>query len=184
MPASFTLRKTDVSRLITELKAVDKNLFNELRREMRADIRPIANQLKANIPSKSPLSGFDRRARGVRQSIDERAPFVYRKPSVSIDVGSRSRGRRRGMYRTEPVVRLRTTDKRPSSGFSVLETAGTRSSSNRIAKGLATAGYRLGDRGRWIIPQFYNRQDELVRITRRILQTYAKQVSKRLARRF
>lgn len=187
MPASFTLRRTDVSRVIGELKRVDKELFNEMRRDFRREIRPYANQYKANIPGASPLSGMSRGVRiaRTRRPVEERSPFVWKKPGSSIDVGSRSRGIRNARYKTEPVVRIRFRDKRPFSAFSILETArqGRSVRGQNMIRGIQSKFPAVG-KGRWVIEQFYQDQPELIVIARRILREYAGKVSNRLARRF
>jgi hypothetical protein len=64
-----------------------------------------------------------------------------------------------------------------------METAGT-NGSNRVSRALATAGYPLKGRGRWVIPQFYQAQPLITNAARRVLRKYAEKVSKDLARRF
>jgi hypothetical protein len=185
---SYTLRKTDVSLLIRELKQADKSLFNQMRKDFRTEIRPYANDLKSNIPGASPLSGFSRGVRKARTtaSPDERSPFVWKKPGASIDVGSRSKGRRRGRVRSEPVIRIRFTDKRPFSAFSIMETAripGNWRGANML-RGLEKNGYGPVGKGRWVIKQFYDQQPEIIGVARRVLNKWANIVSRRLARRF
>lgn len=187
MTVSLTLRKTDVSQLIRELKSVDKELFNEMRREFRREIRPTANQLKSNIPGPSPLSGMSRGVRiaRTRRPADERSPFVWKKPGASIDIGSKSKGRRRGRLQTEPVIRIVFTDKRPYSAFSILETArqGSGFRGRNMVAGINSKVPPVG-KGRWVIKQFYDEQPQLINIARTILRKYGAKVSARLARRF
>jgi len=187
MPASFTLRKTDVSQVMRELRAIDKDLIKEMRAEFRREIRPTANELKANIPGPSPLSGMSRGVRiaRTRRPADERSPFVWKKPGASIDIGGRSKGMRRGRYRTEPVIRIRFTDKRPYSAFSILETArqGSNFRGRNMISGINGKAPPNG-KGRWVIQQFYDKQPQLISSARMILRKYAAKVSKRMARRF
>lgn len=184
MTVSYTLRKTDVSVLIRELKQADKSLFNQMRKDFRTEIRPYANDLKANIPGASPLSGFSRGVRKARttRSPEQRSPFVWKKPGASIDVGSRGRSR----YNTQPLVRIRFTDKRPFSAFSIMETAripGNWRGENML-RGLEKKGYGPVGKGRWVIKQFYDQQPEIIGVARRVLNKWANGVSRRLARRF
>lgn len=183
MTVSFTLRRTDVGQLVRELKQIEPGLFNEMRRDFRREIRPTANKLKANIPARSPLSGMSSGVRiaRTRTPADQRSPFVYKKPGASIDVGGRSRGR----YKTEPIVRIRFTDRRPFAAFSIMETArqgfGTRG--RNMIQGLNSKFPPVG-KGRWVIKQFYDEQPQLINTVRRILKQYGSKVSNRLARRF
>lgn len=169
----------DVRWLIKGLKSLDKEIFNEMRREFRAAVRPTARALQSNIPYSSPVSGISPKARYARQNVDQRAPYVWKRPGMSIDVGSMSRGYRRGRQKTEPVLRIRFTDRRPNAAFSVLERAKT----GRLANSVE-GRYKFGDRGRWVIPQFYARQGELFEAARKILMAYAKKYSLQIAYKF
>lgn len=185
MTVSFTLRKTEVGRLYRILNAVDKDLTKQMRADFRSEIRPYANELKANIPGPSPLSGMSRGVRLARTTTpaEQRSPYVWKKPSASIDVGSRSRGRRSGRYRTEPILRIRFNDKRPYSAFSILETArqATNWRGENMLRGLEKKGYGPVGKGRRVIDQFYQKQPEMIGIAQRILVDYAKRVNVRLA---
>lgn len=180
MPARFRIPQTDVRRLQKELKELDKDLYNEFRREMRAEMKPFAQKLQSNIPSTSPISGMSRRPPRGRQSVEERAPFVFKRPRARVSVGS---GRIKSGSSGVSVVKIVFNDRRPTSAFSVMETAGT-NGSNRVSRALATAGYPLKGRGRWVIPQFYQAQPLITNAARRVLRKYAEKVSKDLARRF
>jgi len=180
VPASFRIEQKNVKRFQRELKDLDKDLYNEFRREMRAEMKPFAQKLQSNIPSTSPLSGMSRRPPRGRQSIEERSPFVYKKPRARIAVGT---GRIRSGSSGASIVKIVFNDRRPSSAFSVMETAGA-NGSNRVSRALATAGYPLRKRGRFVIPDFYEREAEVVRAARKVLQKYSKMVSKKFARKF
>lgn len=185
MTVSYTLRKTEVSRLFRILNNVDKELVKQMRADFRKEIRPYANDLKANIPGPSPLSGMSRGVRlaRTRTSADERSPYVWKKPSASIDIGSRSRGRRRTGRKTEPILRIRFNDKRPYSAFSILETA--RQPSNwrgeNMLRGLEKKGFQAVGKGRWVIDQFYQKQPEIIRVAVGILGDYSRMVNRRLS---
>lgn len=185
MPASFRIPQSRVRELERELKDLDKNLYNDMRRDMRSKIKPFADQLHAKIPTSPPISGFARSPRGVRQSLDQRAPFVWKRPRPRIAVGSGRIGKGRS---GTSIVKIVFNDRRPTSGFSVLETAGTQTN-NRLARAMNTAGYPLrraggGKGGRFVIPEFYKNEEKVVRIARDVLKDFGSRVSKRLARRF
>lgn len=188
MTVSFQLRKTEVARLIRVLNSVDKDLMKQMRADFRSEIRPYANELKDNIPGPSPLSGMSRGVRlaRTRTPAGERSPYVWKKPNASIDIGSRSKGRRgrgAGRYgRTEPVLRIRFNDKRPYSAFSILETAreATNWRGENMLRGLEKKGYGPVGKGRRVIEQFYQKQPAMIGIAKRILSEYAKRVNVRL----
>lgn len=178
MPASFSVSSGDYRWLIGKMRELDKEIFNQMRRDFRGAIRPFSRSLAQNIPSKAPVSGLSPNNPRSRQSLDQRAPYVWKKPSAQIDVGSRVKARRRGLP-TEAVVRIRFADKRPNAAFSVLE----RGQNGRLPAQVAKS-YPFGDRGRWVIPQFYRRQDEMVTIAKGILLDYARRFNRLVARRF
>lgn len=165
---------------MNELRRLEPDLYNEMRRDFRRDLQPDANQLASNIPSQSPLSGMSRRGNRARQSFDERGPYVWKKPRAKIDIDFRSRRRK-----SRPIVRIYFNDKRPFSAFSVLETA-------RSAKGFRGANMIAGvdgkfpakGKGRWVIQQFYDRRPRIVQIATSILQTYMAKVSMKFGRGF
>lgn len=184
MPAGFVVQAPDVRRLIAELKRTDKDLFNQMRREFRSEIRPYARELAANIPGKSPLSGFSRYPRQSRslQTAQDRSPYVWKKPSASIDIGTGRRRRRS----EQSLVRITFNDRRPYSALSIMETA--RDAQNwrgkNMLRGLETAGVGTYKKGRWVVGQFYDKRGEMVSIARRILQKYSIYVNRRFERRF
>lgn len=180
MPASFRIPQVHVKRLQRELKELDKTLYNDMRREMRAGLKRFADRLHSKIPTAPPISGFARNPRGVRQSIDQRAPFVWKRPRPRISVGTGRIGRGRS---GTSLVKIVFNDRRPTSGFSVLETAGT-NGSNRLSRAMATAGYPLRRKGRFVIPEFYDNEDVVVAIARRILQKFGAKVSADLRSKF
>ena len=185
MPARIRIEQADYAKLQRELKDLDKDLFNEFRRVMRAEMKPYSQQLKSYVPSSSPLSGMARNARYARQSFDARKPFVYKKPTVRISVGT-GRVSRNSKASGVSIVSLVFSDKRPFSAYSVMETAGARTPGNRVARALDRAGFPLKGRGkgRFVIPEFYKRQPQIERDAKKVINEYAEKVSKRLARKF
>ena len=176
MPAAMTIKAQDFQKLIYELKKVDNDLYNEFRREFRQEMQPIANELASNIPPQSPISGF-------LGSNGAELPYLWRKVNPSIQVGSRSRGRKRA---ARSVVSINFNQ----AGFSILELAGVSNKGKskdgmtyrgeNLVRGLAKVGYPLGDRGRWVIPQYYEKQGAVRDKAVEILQRYAAKVSRRL----
>jgi len=174
MPATFTLKPQDFNALIKELRAVDKELLNEMRRDFRSDLQPIAKGLANGAPSKSPLSGFTK-AKGAQ------APYLYRKPSASVKVSTRARP-----GKAQNLVAIRFGQ----PALSILELAGVSNVGKdkagmsqrglNMVKGLQTAGYGLGDRGRFVIPQFYQKESAVRAIAIRILKKFGDKVSRRL----
>jgi hypothetical protein len=176
MPAAMTIKEQDFQNLVRELKKVDADLYNEFRREFRQEMKPLGDKLASNIPVKSPLSGFLGRN-------GAEAPYLWRKSNASISVGSRSRGRKRA---SREVVSINFKQ----AAFNILELAGVANKGKdkggmtyrgeNLVRGLAKAGYPLGDRGRWVIPQYYKMQPQVRQKAIAILQKYGDKVSRKL----
>jgi len=174
MPATFTIKPENYQALVNELKRVDSGLMNEFRKEFRSELQPTAKKIAGNIPPKSPLSGFTKRKGG-------ELPYLWRKPNPSIDVASRAR-----KGRSQKIVAVKF--KQPA--FAILELAGTANkgkdkggmtqSGLNMVQGLRTKGYDLGDRGRWVIPQWYAQEPAVRAIAVKVLSKYAEKVSRKL----
>jgi len=174
MPAAFTVTPQDYTAIIKELKSLDTDLVKEFRREFRSELQPVAKSLAGNAPAKSPLSGFTKGKGG-------ELPYLWRKPTASISVAGRAKP-----GRTQKLVAIQL--KQPA--FNILELAGTANKGKdgggmtqrglNLVKGLQTAGYGLGDRGRWVIPQFYRREPSVRAIAVKVLNKYAEKVNRKL----
>lgn len=174
MPAAFTIKPQDYSALLRELKDVEPGLVNQFKKEFRADLQPVAKKLAGNIPPTSPLSGFTKRQGG-------ELPYLWRKPNSSTKVAGRA-----GRARKQKLVSVQF--KQPA--FAILELAGTANmgknkggmtqSGLNMVQGLRTKGYPLGDRGRWVIPQWYKQEDDVRAIAVRIMDKYGQIVSRKL----
>lgn len=181
-PVQVNLRDVKIERALVELRKLDKDLFNQLRREFRAEVKPIAKQLQGNIPrGGSPLSGMSRSQRisRSRQTPDARSPYVWKLPTVKVDLGTQRR-RRAGSV---SLSRIQFNDKRPFSAFSILETA--RQAQGFRGKNMLAgieAKYPSKGKGRWVIAQFYERRPEMRRILVRLLSKYMRGVNNRMAR--
>jgi len=93
-PVGVDVRDVDVERALVELRKLDKDLFNQLRREFRADVKPIAKELQQGIPrGGSPLSGMSSSPRisRSRQAPGQREPYVWKLPTVKVDLGTKRR---------------------------------------------------------------------------------------------
>jgi len=166
MPASFQIKQSSVDELRRELRNIEPALVNQMRKELRDDLKPFAASLKAPIPTKPPLSGFS--------SAKGESPYIWKKPPVRVDTDLRPR------FPGTSLVVVRFKDPRPNAGFSILERAGIVNSDNRLAKGLRKSGYPLGDRGRFVIPQFYRRSAEAMAIAQAVILKYTAMVNVKL----
>lgn len=185
-------RGKEIDFAIRTLKQIDSGVYKEFTDEFRTEAKKIAAELKTNIPKRSPLSGMKPAIlarRGATSNADYLDIYQWRMPSVKIVIGSRSRGGRR---RSRPVVAIRFRDSRKTAGFSILELAGAENPNGvtyrgrNMIQGLKKKKYPLrggGDipKGRFVIPDFYERKPEIMAMAERILLKYSEKVSRRLA---
>lgn len=173
----FVVGAENLAVVLRELKNLDPNLRKELVAEMKSEIKPIAQALAAKIPSQAPLSGF---APGNNAS----SPYVWRKPAMSVRTPFARRSKKPGVF---PVVSIRFNDRRPNAGLSILELAGTRNI-GRAKGGLTPQGAAMirnlpsmiGGLGRFVIPEFKEKQAEATRAAVRVLDKFAQKVGRRL----
>lgn len=176
MPANIRIPQADFAKIQRNLKSLDKELYNEFRREMRAEMKPYAQKLQGNIPNQSPLSGMDRRR------VNPRAPYIYKKPRARISVGT-GRISKKSMATGVAVVSIIFGNSKGLGGFSIMETAGAEDGSNPIERSLVSQGFPRRGRGsgRFVIPQFYDMQNQVERDAVKIINEYAKKATRRLA---
>jgi hypothetical protein len=55
--ANFTVTVKNVKPVLAELKKVEPETFKTLRKDMRSDVAPLVNRIKAAIPPVSPFAG-------------------------------------------------------------------------------------------------------------------------------
>jgi hypothetical protein len=172
MPANMTLKKSDVDVILRELKTVDEQLVNDLRKAFRTDLKPINESVRSTIPTESPLSGF---AKNVGSP-----PFVFGKPTASVKVNTRHKPGRA----FSNIVSTRFTDRRPNAGFSILELAGSKSQ-GRTPQGRAMISAlnsrfpTRGGLGRFVVPEWKKRGPDVERVARKILETFSAKVSRK-----
>jgi len=176
----FVIEAQNLKAVLKELKELDPNLRKQLVRDMKTDLMPIANALKAKIPEKPPLSGF---SPGVANS-----PYRWAVPRMSIKAAPSKTSRK---YATFGIVSIRFDDRRPNAGLSILETAGSRGI-GRLKSGMTPQGLAMvrnlngrypvqGGLGRFVIPQFKASKGEAEAIAKRILEKFAAMVNRRLS---
>jgi len=180
-PGKKMTRAKSLDFAIRTLKTIDPESHKAFQESFKTQAKQIGRELKENIPRANKVpSGFQPR------NAAEGSFYVYKKPSMSIVMGARHRGSRR---RSRPVIKIVFSDRRPTAGFSILELAGTENRNGityrgrNLIRGLRTKGMPLKDGGRFVIPEFYDRRPEILRMAELILLRYAKRVNADLAKR-
>jgi hypothetical protein len=88
--AKFTAEVKNVKPVLAELKKVQPETFKQLRKDMRSDVKPLVNLIKAKIPSESPF--IDSRRDGF--SHNGRTAWNKSNPkSITVSTPTSQRGR-------------------------------------------------------------------------------------------
>lgn len=184
MPAQLVLGATNVQAFVKELRGLDRELYNQLRRELKTELSPVSKKIQANIPSKAPLSGFA--ARNARGPEGER--YTWRKPTAGIntDMGTPARAAK-GLV---PLVSLFYKDKPGTAGFTIMELAGSKNV-GRFKGGLAPQGRAMiqslnarypqrSSSGRFVLPFIRPQLPKIRLAVENILTSFAKKIGLRL----
>jgi hypothetical protein len=176
----FVVEAQNLKAVLKELKDLDPNLRKELVREMKRELTPIANALKAKIPGAPPLSGFS-------PSV-AKSPYRWAVPRMTIQAAPGKTSRK---YATFGVVAVKFNDQRPNAGLSILETAGS-AMQGRDKAGMTPQGLAMvrnlnrrypvqGGLGRFVIPAFKASKGEAEAIAKKILDKFARKVGRRIS---
>jgi hypothetical protein len=184
MPAQLVLGATSVQAFVKELRDLDKELYKQLRREIKGELTPVSKAIQAKIPSKAPLSGFAaRNARGPMGDV-----YTWRKPTAGIntDMGTPAKAAS-GLV---PLVSLFYRDQKGTAGFTILELAGSRNV-GRFKKGLAPQGRAMieslnkvypqrSTSGRFALPYARPQVPKMRSAVEKVLVSFAKKINRRL----
>jgi len=184
MPAQMVLGAPNVQAFVRELRALDKTLYNDLRRELKTELSPVSKAIQARIPSKAPLSGFSsRKASGINA---ER--YTYFKPlaKVNTDMGTPAKAAR-GLV---PLVSLAYVDKKGTAGFTIMELAGSKNV-GRAKRGLTPQGAAMirnlnarnpmkASSGRFVLPFVRPQVPRMRKAVETILVKFADKIGRRL----
>jgi hypothetical protein len=184
MPAELVLGASNIQAFVKELRGLDKELYNQLRREIKTELTPVSKNLQARIPSKAPLSGFaSRNATG-----PEAARYTWRKPTrgINTDMGTPAKAAK-GLV---PLVSLFYKDQGGTAGFTILELAGSKNI-GRFKGGLAPQGRAMiealnrvypqrSSSGRFVLPYVRPQVPKMRAAVENILVKFAKKINRRL----
>lgn len=105
--------KQSLDVLIAELKELGPKAMRDLRKDIRNSIKPLAAQVKADVPSSSPFKGMNANYYG-------RVQWQHPRVTVSITPGKKS------IHEYSPLITLVATGGRTKVGFDYAEMAGVR----------------------------------------------------------
>jgi hypothetical protein len=174
MPAQFTIREADLRTVLRELRQLDPNLRKELQKEMKTGLAGVVEDLADGVPSKSPLSGFNVRAK--------RAPYRWVPVAGRVLTPMGKRAKKPGFY---PVVSMSFRSTRKGAGFEIMELAGSKGG-GQTSQGSAMI-YALNQRfpirkglGRFVIPEAKDKEAEAVQVARQIIERYVALVNRKI----
>lgn len=117
-----TYNGDDIRHAIKKLGEVDKKLVSALRRDIKAEIKPLANRVESLIPVETPLSGLNRPPKTFGGWYPARS---YGPVTVTASL---TPGRRRpGAGGTSELVSLGVQQNNKNAGFVIVEHAGSAS---------------------------------------------------------
>lgn len=163
------VNQNDLRAALRQLKEVDANVVKDLRKDLRAQLGPMAQQVAQSVPVDPPLSGF------AGESPTSWTPV---RGSVSFTPGS---SRKTGNY----LVSLRVTPRGKRRGLYIAELAGSRSN-GKTASGKAMVR-NLNQRfpmvkrgGRFAFKKFRSLRPSVVVLATKIVKNTTDKVNKKL----
>ena len=185
MPAQLVLGASNIQAVVKELRDLDRELYNTLRRELKQELSPVSKKIQSNIPSKAPLSGFAKR----NATGPEGVRYTWQKPTagVNTDLGNP----KRAASGLTPLVSLFYRDKGGTAGFSILELAGSKNI-GRFKNGLTPQGAAMirnlnsrfpqrSTSGRFVLPFARPQVPQMRKAVENIIAKFAKRIGRRLS---
>ena len=164
-----------LDQAVKDLRKIDKGIINQLRKDLRSDLNPIAREVANEVEIEPPLSGMagDNRTawKGVRGSVSFR-PTARSKTGGGI-----------------PVVSMRLKSRGKYAGFEIAEMAGSKnlafSKNKKQGRQFVNALKRRSDfpsykAGRFGYGLFLKRRDEMQKLSVKVIDKFANKFNKRV----
>lgn len=163
-----TVDANKLRAVIKDLKVLDENVIKELRKDLRAQISPVAQKVQAAVPTEPPLSGFRHNGRTAWGPV---------RTSVSFTPG---RSRKTGNH----LVSIRVTQQKSQAGFYIAELKwsgrGNTPSGRNMVQVLNQRFATKGLGGRFAYNRFRTLRPDIVNATVASIKKLTDKVSKRL----
>ena len=117
----LSMRVVGISEVSKTLRAIDKDIVNKARKDLRTGAKPIADAVRANIPTEAPLSGMVHNGR------------TAWKPSgvkVNVKTNFTKRAEKRGTYLVAVVAGAPKDYARGAAAFQIADMAGRKRRGN------------------------------------------------------
>lgn len=124
----LSMRVVGISEVSKTLKAIDKDIVNQARKDLRTGAKPMADAVRANIPSEAPMSGMVHNGRTKWQPSGVK---------VNVKTNFTKRAETRGTYLVAIVAGSPKDYARGAASFQIADIAG------RKAKGKTASGRNM-----------------------------------------
>lgn len=156
--------------VLAQLKGIDPDIVKALRKDLRTELKPFAQQIAKAYPSTAPLSGMANEGRLAWP--DRVSGTIFVTPGRSKRGGQKLVG-----------IRLRGN---PDAGMAMAELAGSKSS-GRSARGAAMirglrSRYPFRKGGRFGFREFLRNRDEALKGAEKVIDRYVVVLNRRLER--
>lgn len=131
-----------IDETIAELKMLDENLVKSLRKDLVTTVRPIAQSIKAYIPSQPPLMG---RASDRNGGMNHSGRTAWNKSAIKVSV--RTSFTKKTVRNESAIVSIRVGGKGDTPGSAALQIADMAGRKNRTRSGRTRSyAYKGGTR--------------------------------------
>lgn len=170
MQVKATLDAQQVRAVLKELRNIDPQIVKDLRKELRSDLLPIAQQIVSAVPNNAPLSGFNNNGTTGWSALKGKVSFTP--------------GKSRRMANSLVSIRVEQTGAK--RGFYITELAGSRSAGktpqgNNLITVLNSRWPMKGRGGRYAYKQFRLLRPDVVKIAERILNATFAQIDRKVS---
>lgn len=124
----LSMRVVGISEVSKTLRAIDKDIVNRARKDLRTGAKPMADAVRANIPSEAPMSGMVHNGRTKWQPSGVK---------VNVKTNFTKRAETRGTYLVAIVAGAPKDYARGAASFQIADIAG------RKAKGKTASGRNM-----------------------------------------
>jgi hypothetical protein len=159
---------TGIAETVKILNSIDKQIVKQARKDLKTGAQPVANAVKANIPTKAPLRGMVHNGRTAWQPSGVK---------VTVKTNFSKKAERKGTSLVSIVAGAQGKNSQGSAAFQIADIAG------RKAKGKTTSGRAMirklnaqAKASRYVYPVAQREipyvRDQLVGTIRKLTKTY------------
>lgn len=127
----LNVKVTGLAEVAKTLRSIDKDLLNQARKDLRTGAKPVADAVKANIPSESPLQGAAGSSSGTRGMVHNgRTAWKPSGVKVTVKTNFSKKAERRGQSLVSIVAGAQGKNSQGSAAFQIADMAGRKRKGN------------------------------------------------------